>query len=201
MSLCVPLLRFNSHLTKHQAKLDKLYIPLHVFTNIEYEVDELRRDIATVKYGREKGVDVVCVHDRLCVPPGRVKSLQGKPMSVFRWVHPSECRLAVLTICKVHGKEVRRWTDCLDGTLTGRAAWAKLIEKEASLLDMSPLPDSNDPSIRQHEHVGKLFNTSTIPDHVEGFECKDAEKMVELYPEGTEVAKEVRTENSLYWNS
>lgn len=52
--------------------------------NIEYEVDELRRDIATVKLGAEKGVDVVCLHDRLVVPPGKVKSQQGKPMSVFR---------------------------------------------------------------------------------------------------------------------
>lgn len=58
----------------------------HAFANIEYEVDELRRDIAVVKFGKEKGVDVVCLHDRLVVPPGRVKSLQGKPMSVFRYV-------------------------------------------------------------------------------------------------------------------
>ena len=55
----------------------------HVFCNIEYEVDELRRDIATVKKGREKGIDVVCLHDRLVVPPGRIVSQAGKPMSVY----------------------------------------------------------------------------------------------------------------------
>jgi len=55
----------------------------HVFANIEYEVDELRRDIATVKIGRDRGIDVVCVHDRLVVPPGRVKSQQGKQMTVY----------------------------------------------------------------------------------------------------------------------
>jgi deoxyribodipyrimidine photo-lyase len=55
----------------------------HVFANIEYEVDELRRDIATVKKGREKGIEVVCSHDKLVVPPGRVKSLQDKPYSVY----------------------------------------------------------------------------------------------------------------------
>lgn len=58
----------------------------HVFVNIEYEVDELRRDIATVKLGRDKGVDVACLHDRLVVPPGKITSKAGKPMSVFRWV-------------------------------------------------------------------------------------------------------------------
>lgn len=51
--------------------------------NIEYEVDELRRDIATVKLGREKGIEVVALHDRLVVPPGRITSQAGKPMSVF----------------------------------------------------------------------------------------------------------------------
>lgn len=55
-----------------------------MFANIEYEVDELRRDIATVRSGREKGIDVQCVHDRLVVPPGRILSKVGKPMSVFR---------------------------------------------------------------------------------------------------------------------
>jgi deoxyribodipyrimidine photo-lyase len=52
-------------------------------------VDELRRDIATVRLGREKGVGVQCVHDRLVAPPGRITSQAGKPMSVFRYVHSS----------------------------------------------------------------------------------------------------------------
>jgi deoxyribodipyrimidine photo-lyase len=55
-----------------------------VYINMEYEVDELRRDIACVKLGREKGVDVVALHDRLVLPPGKVLSKQGKSMSVFR---------------------------------------------------------------------------------------------------------------------
>lgn len=65
----------------------------HVFANMEYEVDELRRDIATVKQGRVKGIDVVCLHDRLILPPGKVKSLQGKPYSVFSpWQRGEFCR-------------------------------------------------------------------------------------------------------------
>lgn len=55
----------------------------HLYGNIEYQVDELRRDIATTKLGREKGMDVVFVHDRLVVPPGKITSQAGKPMSVF----------------------------------------------------------------------------------------------------------------------
>lgn len=75
--------------------------------------------------------------------------------------------------------------------LTRLKAWAKLIDKEPSILKMSPLPESNDPSIRQHEHFAKLFDATPIPDHVDGFECGDAETMGEIYPEGTERAKEV----------
>jgi deoxyribodipyrimidine photo-lyase len=56
----------------------------HVYLNMEYEVDELRRDIATVKYGKEKGIQVVCLHDRLVLPPGKVLSQKGKPISIFR---------------------------------------------------------------------------------------------------------------------
>jgi len=100
----------NLQYADRQGKLDDLNIPLHivsydrrlaiprklvtevfselktthVFANIEYEVDELRRDIATVRLGREKGIDVQCVHDRLVAPPGRITSQAGKPMSVFR---------------------------------------------------------------------------------------------------------------------
>lgn len=55
----------------------------HIYGNIEYQVDELRRDIAVTKLGRKEGYAVTFVHDRLVVPPGRIKSKVGKPMSVF----------------------------------------------------------------------------------------------------------------------
>ncbi|WVQ86256.1 hypothetical protein IAT38_008424 [Cryptococcus sp. DSM 104549] len=55
----------------------------HLFANIEYEVDELRRDVKVVQLGYEKGVEVKLFHDRLAVPPGKVLSKAGKPMSVY----------------------------------------------------------------------------------------------------------------------
>ena len=71
-------------------------------------------------------------------------------------------------------------------------AWAKLLDKEPSLLKMSSVPEANNASIRSHEHFGKMFGATPIPDHIEGFQCKDAAKMAEVWPEGTKVAKEVR---------
>lgn len=57
---------------------------------------------------------------------------------------------------------------------------------------MSPIPEGNDPSVRQNEIVAKLFETTSIPDHIEGFKVTDPEKLHEVWPEGSEKAKEVR---------
>lgn len=56
---------------------------------------------------------------------------------------------------------------------------------------MSKLPLGNDPSIRNDPHFGKLFDATSIPDQVEGFECPDRDQIAEVWPEGTEAAKEV----------
>ena len=56
---------------------------------------------------------------------------------------------------------------------------------------MSPLPESNDASVRKHETFGKLFEATPVPDHLEGYEVNDPEKVHEVWPEGTENAKEV----------
>ncbi|OCF35932.1 hypothetical protein I317_00453 [Kwoniella heveanensis CBS 569] len=129
----------------------------HLFANIEYEVDELRRDIAVVKLGREKGMDVRCLHDRLIVPPGRIKSQAGKPMSVFS-----------------------PW----------QRAWAKLLAAEPKLLNLSPSPKANLESVKKDERFAKLFDDE-IPDSVEGFECAERKQIAEIFPEGTETAKEL----------
>ena len=80
------MVSFPKRLSIPRRLVDEVFPHLranHVFANIEYEVDELRRDIAVVKKGRDQGIEVVCLHDKLVVPPGRVKSLQDKPYSVY----------------------------------------------------------------------------------------------------------------------
>lgn len=72
------------------------------------------------------------------------------------------------------------------------SAWAKLLDEEPSLLNMSPLPEANDQSVRQHKTLGELFDATPVPDSLEGFELKDAETISEVWPEGTDKAKEVR---------
>ncbi|KAK0247230.1 hypothetical protein B0A54_07161 [Friedmanniomyces endolithicus] len=55
----------------------------HVFCNIEYEVDELRREAELVKRCLEKGIAFTAVHDDVVVPPGTLKSGAGKQYSVY----------------------------------------------------------------------------------------------------------------------
>jgi deoxyribodipyrimidine photo-lyase len=53
-----------------------------VFANIEYEVDELQRDITVSKLAHENGILPTFLHDKLVVEPGLLSTKQGKPYSV-----------------------------------------------------------------------------------------------------------------------
>jgi deoxyribodipyrimidine photo-lyase len=54
----------------------------HVFSNFEYEIDELRRDIKLVKTVGE-GIQVSIYHDQTIVEPGTLLTGAGKPMKIF----------------------------------------------------------------------------------------------------------------------
>ncbi|KAI1843636.1 hypothetical protein JX265_007422 [Neoarthrinium moseri] len=55
----------------------------HLFANMEYEVDELRREARLVKMCAARGIDLEVVHDTCVVPPGALKSGSGKQYSVY----------------------------------------------------------------------------------------------------------------------
>nr|DAZ85337.1 TPA_exp: cryptochrome-1 [Monilinia laxa] len=55
----------------------------HLFANMEYEVDELRREAKMVRDFVESGVAVDVVHDTCVVSPGELVSGQGKPYAVY----------------------------------------------------------------------------------------------------------------------
>lgn len=60
---------------------------IRVYANIEYEVDELRRDITVCKLAKDNGIIATFVHDKLVVEPGLLSTKQSKPYTV------SLCRL------------------------------------------------------------------------------------------------------------
>lgn len=55
----------------------------HLFANVEYEVDELRREARMVRACLEKGIAMDVVPDTCVVRPGELASGQGKQYSVY----------------------------------------------------------------------------------------------------------------------
>lgn len=55
----------------------------HLYANIEYEVDELRREASLVRKGIEKGIAVEAVPDTCVVAPGELKSGSGNQYAVY----------------------------------------------------------------------------------------------------------------------
>ncbi|KZT26858.1 hypothetical protein NEOLEDRAFT_1177049 [Neolentinus lepideus HHB14362 ss-1] len=129
----------------------------HLFANIEYEVDELRRDIKVCELAKPAGIGAHFVHDRCLVDPGIVLTKNGRVYTVYS---PFQ----------------RNWLDRLNSNL-------KWIEEE-------PLPLPNSEDIYFNTTLKALFDVK-IPDHVDGFECKDRETMRDVWPTGTEAAKQI----------
>ncbi|KAJ8132630.1 hypothetical protein O1611_g1004 [Lasiodiplodia mahajangana] len=55
----------------------------HLFTNMEYEVDELRREAGMVKLCADRGLAMEVFHDTCVVPPGALSSGSGKQYAVY----------------------------------------------------------------------------------------------------------------------
>ncbi|KAI1414977.1 deoxyribodipyrimidine photo-lyase [Hypoxylon sp. FL1857] len=55
----------------------------HLYANIEYEVDELRREAKMVKTCTERGLAMVLLHDTCIVPPGALNTGAGKQYAVY----------------------------------------------------------------------------------------------------------------------
>ena len=55
----------------------------HIFTNIEYEVDELRREEKMTRSCLDQGINFTTVHDDVVVAPGALQTGQGKQYAVY----------------------------------------------------------------------------------------------------------------------
>ena len=55
----------------------------HLFVNVEYEVDELRREARMARMLMEKGMTLQVAHDTCVVPPGALKSGSGGQYAVY----------------------------------------------------------------------------------------------------------------------
>lgn len=55
----------------------------HLYCNIEYEVDELRREMKLMKKALDQDIAVNAIHDDVVVPPGDLTTGAGKQYSVY----------------------------------------------------------------------------------------------------------------------
>jgi deoxyribodipyrimidine photo-lyase len=53
-----------------------------VFANIEYEVDELRRDIRFCELARQEGIQATFIHNKCVVEPGVILTKDSKAYAV-----------------------------------------------------------------------------------------------------------------------
>ncbi|KAI0015607.1 deoxyribodipyrimidine photo-lyase [Xylariomycetidae sp. FL0641] len=76
----------------------------HLFANLEYEVDELRREAKMVRLCADRGMAMELSHDTCIVPPGKLTTGAGRQFSVYsHWyrawvahVHANQSLLSVL---------------------------------------------------------------------------------------------------------
>lgn len=68
---------------KHVVDKAKEWGAKHVTCNIEYEVDELRRETKLVQSCLKEGIDFNAIHDDAVVPPGALKSGSGSQYAVY----------------------------------------------------------------------------------------------------------------------
>ena len=55
----------------------------HLFANVEYEVDELRREAGMIREGVGKGIDITVVPDTCVVSPGELSTGTGRQYAVY----------------------------------------------------------------------------------------------------------------------
>lgn len=70
-------------------QLLKEYECNHLFANLEYEVDELRRDLRIWKLGEKHRIQVNFFHNKNVIEPGVIRTKQGKGYTVG--------------VCRLHG--------------------------------------------------------------------------------------------------
>lgn len=97
----------------------------HLYANMEYEVDELRREAQMVRDCAEKGIAFDVVHDTCVVKPGQLQSGQGKQYAVYTpwfrsWVAHVHENPDLLNLFDAPGKNPS----------SARSSFAKLFESE-----------------------------------------------------------------------
>ena len=101
----------------------------HIFANVEYEVDELRREAAMVREGVQKGIDLTVVPDTCVVSPGELSTGTGRQYAVYTpWFR------AWISYLHAHPNQLDLYDKPSKNPPSARTAFKHLFE--------SPIPDA-----------------------------------------------------------
>lgn len=119
----------------------------NVFANIEYEVDELRREAKMIRLCADKGIQFKAVHDACVVTPGELRSQQGKQYAVYSpwfraWLSYLKENPDTLELARAPGKN----TDNARETIKG------LFDS-----DLPEIPYNKALSTSEREHFKRLY--------------------------------------------
>lgn len=134
-----------------------------IFGNIEFEVNELWRDVKLIKEAEEKGLEIRLLEDTYVVPPGNCTSKEGKPYSVFspwnkNWIN-----------------QISENMDLLDESPLPSSNDSKNYKQDSKL----------------QKCLSSNSSCLEIPTSIPGFECSDSSKMTKLWPSGSSSAFKV----------
>ena len=150
-----------------------------LYANIEYEVDELRRDIKVCELAKPRGIKPMFCHDKCVVEPGVIKTKEGKTYTASR-IHYFPLHNNSYYFLQIYSPYQKNWISTVNARI-------------AEYTGFAPHLQPNTETIRASTLYGPLFDTP-VPDMVEGFKLEDVDKqkMEEIWPAGTDAAKDVR---------
>ena len=160
-----------------------------IYANIEYEVDELRRDLKVCALAKEKGIQATFVHDKCVIEPGLILTKEKKAYAVSRSVELDGWPPPINQFTQVYSPYQRNWLATLQGN-------------QGHYLQEQSYPEANDASIKDNKKFAPWFS-SKIPKAISGFELasEDAKTMEEVWPAGEDVASRVCGDLSGYNSS
>ncbi|KAI9830521.1 MAG: hypothetical protein M1819_005479 [Sarea resinae] len=118
----------------------------HAYCNIEYEVDELRREATLTRTCVEKGIDFTAVHDTCVVPPGELSSQSARQYAVY-----SPWYRAWVAHIHAHPNYLDLYDDPAKNPGTARKSFKEVFEK--AIPDAPPNVSLNDEEKKRYRSL------------------------------------------------
>ncbi|KAK1991670.1 DNA photolyase [Colletotrichum falcatum] len=148
----------------------------HLFANMEYEVDELRRDAKMVRMFADRGLSYEVLHDTCVVPPGQLTSGSGKQYAVYTpwfkaWVRHVHENLDLLELYDPPARNPSsardRFNSLFDSDIPADIADRKLDDEQKKRFRAIFPPGEHEARSRLEkfceEKVGQYHNKRNIP--------------------------------------